>query len=38
LLLGNDINLQMDWGHVLQAGAITRAGDNRLHVRLGLSF
>jgi hemolysin activation/secretion protein len=38
LLLDNGINLQMDWGHVLQAGAITRAGDNRLHVRLGLSF
>jgi hemolysin activation/secretion protein len=38
LLFRNDVNLQMDYGHALQTGAITRAGANRLHVRLGLSF
>lgn len=38
LLFRNDVNLQMDYGHVLQAGATTRVGSNRLHVRLGLSF
>jgi hemolysin activation/secretion protein len=38
LLFRNDVNLQVDYGHALQTAATTRAGDNRLHVRLGLSF
>lgn len=37
--LGNDVNLQVDVGHVLHAEATaTRSGDNRVHARLALSF
>jgi hemolysin activation/secretion protein len=37
--LRKDVDLQMDYGHVLHAEATnTKAGDNRLHVRLGVSF
>lgn len=32
------LNLQLDYGHVVKAGATGRGGDNRLHVRLGLSY
>ncbi len=35
----NQVDLQMDYGHVLHAEATeTQDGDNRLHVRLALSF
>jgi hemolysin activation/secretion protein len=34
-----NIDLQLDWGHVLRAQAtVTQRGDNRLHARLGLTF
>jgi len=34
-----DVDLQVDYGHVLHAEAThTQTGDNRLHVRLSLSF
>ncbi|MNS65736.1 Heme/hemopexin transporter protein HuxB precursor [compost metagenome] len=37
--LGNDVNFQVDVGHVLHAEATaTRSGDNRVHARLALSF
>lgn len=39
LQLRKDVDLQMDYGHVLHAEATTtQVGDNRLHVRLGLAF
>lgn len=39
LQLANDVNFQVDVGHVLQAEATaTRSGDNRVHARLSLSF
>ncbi|MFC7287440.1 ShlB/FhaC/HecB family hemolysin secretion/activation protein [Herminiimonas glaciei] len=39
LQLGNDVNFQVDVGHVLHAEATTtRSGDNRVHARLALSF
>ncbi len=38
VLMGNSLNLQLDYGHVVQAGATGRNGANRLHVRLGLSY
>ncbi|SFU77101.1 ShlB/FhaC/HecB family hemolysin secretion/activation protein [Pseudoduganella namucuonensis] len=38
LLLSTYINLQLDYGHVVHAGATGRDGANRLHVRLGLSY
>lgn len=39
VLFRNQVDLQMDYGHVLHAEATeTQTGDNRLHVRLGLSF
>lgn len=37
-LVGSNLNLQMDYGHVLRAGATARADANRLHLRLGLSY
>lgn len=37
-LVGNNLNLQIDYGHVLRAGATARADANRLHLRLGLSY
>lgn len=37
--LRKNIDLQMDYGHVLHVEATnTKAGDSRLHVRLGVSF
>jgi hemolysin activation/secretion protein len=39
LQLRNNVNFQMDYGHVLHAEATaTQKGDDRLHARLGLSF
>ena len=38
VLFGANLNLQMDYGHVLRAGATGRNDANRLHVRLGLSY
>jgi hemolysin activation/secretion protein len=38
VLMGNSMNLQLDYGHVVQAGATGRNGANRLHVRLGLAY
>lgn len=38
LQLGAGANLQMDYGHVLNAGGGGRADRNRLHFRLGLSY
>jgi hemolysin activation/secretion protein len=38
VLLSSYVNLQLDYGHVTRAGATGREGDNRLHVRLGLSY
>lgn len=38
LLMGSSLNLQLDYGHVVQAGATGRNGANRLHVRLGLAY
>jgi hemolysin activation/secretion protein len=37
-VLSTYVNLQLDYGHVLRAGATTRADANRLHVRLGLAY
>lgn len=40
LALDSRVNLQLDYGHALRsgAGAITRAHDNRLHLRLGIAY
>jgi hemolysin activation/secretion protein len=38
LLLSTYVNLQLDFGHVLRAGATERADANRLHLRLGLAY
>jgi len=38
VLMAAYLNLQLDYGHVVQAGATGRGGANRLHVRLGLSY
>jgi hemolysin activation/secretion protein len=35
--LATYVNLQLDYGHVLRAGASARSGDNRLHLRLDLA-
>jgi hemolysin activation/secretion protein len=37
-VLSTYVNLQLDYGHVTKAGATTRSGANRLHVRLGLAY
>ncbi|MBJ7309978.1 ShlB/FhaC/HecB family hemolysin secretion/activation protein [Rugamonas sp. CCM 8940] len=37
-LIASNLNLQIDYGHVLRAGATARADANRLHLRLGLSY
>jgi hemolysin activation/secretion protein len=37
-VLSTYVNLQLDYGHVLRAGATNRADANRLHVRLGLAY
>jgi hemolysin activation/secretion protein len=37
-VLATYVNLQLDYGHVLRAGATNRADANRLHVRLGLAY
>ncbi|MYM26947.1 BamA/TamA family outer membrane protein [Duganella sp. CY15W] len=37
-VLSTYVNLQLDYGHVLRAGATTRADANRLHLRLGLAY
>ncbi|HEY4317413.1 MAG TPA: ShlB/FhaC/HecB family hemolysin secretion/activation protein [Herbaspirillum sp.] len=39
MLWRKNVDLQMDYGHVLQAqSTLTRRGDNRLHARLSLTF
>lgn len=38
VLLGSYVNVQLDYGHVLRAGATDKADANRLHVRLGLAY
>ncbi|AVR97959.1 ShlB/FhaC/HecB family hemolysin secretion/activation protein [Pseudoduganella armeniaca] len=38
LFVSTNMNLQLDYGHVLRAGATGRADANRLHVRLGVSY
>ncbi|MES2130691.1 MAG: ShlB/FhaC/HecB family hemolysin secretion/activation protein [Pseudomonadota bacterium] len=35
---GNAMSLQMDVGHVVQAGATASAGKNRVHLRVGFAF
>jgi hemolysin activation/secretion protein len=37
-VLSTYANLQLDYGHVVRAGATTRADANRLHLRLGLAY
>ncbi len=37
-LLSTYVNLQLDFGHVLRAGATGRDDANRLHLRLGLAY
>lgn len=37
-VLSTYVNLQLDYGHVTKAGATTRDGANRLHVRVGLAY
>jgi hemolysin activation/secretion protein len=37
-VLSTYVNLQLDYGHVLRAGATTRADANRLHVRVALAY
>ncbi|WP_373988301.1 ShlB/FhaC/HecB family hemolysin secretion/activation protein [Duganella sp. BuS-21] len=37
-VLSTYVNLQLDYGHVVKAGATLRSGADRLHVRLGLAY
>ena len=37
-VLSTYVNLQLDYGHVLKAGATNRADANRLHVRVALAY
>ncbi|NRR29488.1 ShlB/FhaC/HecB family hemolysin secretion/activation protein [Oxalobacteraceae bacterium] len=37
-LIGSNVNLQMDYGHVLKAGATQRVDANRMHIRLALAY
>ena len=37
-LLSTYVNLQLDFGHVLRAGATARNDSNRMHFRLGLAY
>ncbi len=37
-LLSTYVNLQLDFGHIVQAGATGRNAANRLHMRLGLAY
>ncbi|MET0267005.1 MAG: ShlB/FhaC/HecB family hemolysin secretion/activation protein, partial [Duganella sp.] len=38
VLLSTYVSLQLDYGHVLRAGATARKDANRLHLRLGLAY
>jgi hemolysin activation/secretion protein len=38
LVLSTYVNLQLDYGHVLRAGATNRTDGNRLHLRLALAY
>ncbi|MDC8759100.1 ShlB/FhaC/HecB family hemolysin secretion/activation protein [Janthinobacterium fluminis] len=38
VLYGNNLNVQLDYGHVLRAGTAAPADSNRLHFRLALSY
>ena len=38
VLMGTYMNLQLDYGHVLRAGATGDSDGNRLHVRLNLAY
>ena len=35
---GNGINVQLDYGNVVNKGALTGAGKDKLHVRVGLAY
>jgi hemolysin activation/secretion protein len=37
-VLSTYVNLQLDYGHVLRAGATSREDANRLHLRVGLAY
>ncbi len=36
--MGNSMNMQLDYGHVLNAGAVDTSGSNKLHVRVGIAY
>lgn len=38
MLIGTYVNLQLDYGHVLHAGATGNVDGNRLHLRLALAY
>ncbi|WP_295994451.1 ShlB/FhaC/HecB family hemolysin secretion/activation protein [Rugamonas sp.] len=38
VLMGSNVNVQLDYGHVLRAGATGDADGNRLHARLNLAY
>lgn len=38
LFVARNLNLQLDYGHVVRAGATARAGADRLHLRLGMTY
>jgi hemolysin activation/secretion protein len=35
---GNTMNLQLDWGHVVEQGELAVNDKNRVHVRLGFAY
>ncbi|MES3021167.1 MAG: ShlB/FhaC/HecB family hemolysin secretion/activation protein [Pseudomonadota bacterium] len=38
IALGEQINAQIDWGHVLDAGATATTDKNKVHFRVGLAY
>lgn len=36
--MGASMNIQLDYGHVLQSGAVDTSGRNKLHVRAGIAY
>ncbi len=38
IAMGSSMNMQLDYGHVLNAGAVDTSGSNKLHLRVGIAY
>ena len=36
--MGSSMSMQLDYGHVLNSGAVDTSGSNKLHVRVGIAY